>query len=68
MEIKGWLIVGGNGGLPQQAYCGDCIGPLPHAMNYKVGQWFLWRPVNAVIAGLDTQMTVVCVKIPMEGE
>jgi hypothetical protein len=66
MTVRGWLIVGGNGGgLPPQEYVGEYVGALPDAANFKAGQWLYWRPVAAVIAGASTQMSVVCVDIPI---
>lgn len=69
MVVQGWLIVGGNGSnlppMPPGAYVGDTVGSLPDAANFKVGQWMLWRPVPATLAGVSTQMAVVCVQIPL---
>jgi hypothetical protein len=66
VTVRGWLIVGGNGaGLPPQAHVGNIVGALPDAGSYKAGQWFLWRPVAALIAEVPTQMAVVCVEVPL---
>lgn len=66
MTVRGWLILGGHGhNLPSAAYCGDVIGALPGAESFGVGQWILWRPVAALVAGSPQQMAVVCVEIPL---
>jgi hypothetical protein len=69
MDVQGWLIVGGTShsetALPPQMYVGETVGALPNAANFKVGQWMLWRPVAALVAGTSTQMPVVCVRLPL---
>ena len=65
MTVRGWLIVGQENGLPPEMYVGETVGTLPAASNFKVGQWMLWRPVVAMVAGTPTQMAVVCIEIPL---
>lgn len=59
MIVRGWLIVGGDGGLPPQQYVGD-YHDLPNAGNFKIGQWLLWRQMPG-----RRDVVLVCVELPL---
>lgn len=63
MIVRGWLMIGSSStgnDLPPNMYVGHYQGEPPKASSFKVGQWILWQD-----APMATQLTLVCVEIPL---
>lgn len=57
LSVRGWLLVGARHSMPPENFVGSWF-ELPHAANFKVGQWLFWQ-------GAPGQPSLVCIEVPL---